>query len=193
MLPPFPPQHGPMSSPEPPPLNVILIGFMGCGKTTVGSLLARQLGFQFIDTDHLVAQSAQLSIPSIFETEGESGFRARESAALDSLASTQHAVIATGGGIVTVPANVPKLRAIGLVIWLNPPEATLFSRIQRNQDRPLTRTPNPRQTLTDLLALRRPLYAAAAHLDFDVSDVNPDEAAYGLAESVRVHFSSPQA
>ena len=193
MLPPFPPQHGPMSPEEPRPLNVILIGFMGCGKTTVGALLARQLGFQFIDTDQLIAQKAQLPIPRIFETEGEAGFRSRESAALDSLAATSHAVIATGGGIVTIPNNLPKLRALGLVIWLNPPEPILYARIQRNQDRPLLRSPNPRQTLHDLLALRRHLYAATAHLDVDVSDVTPDEAAYGLAESVRVHFSPPAA
>ena len=115
------------------------------------------------------------------------------SSILTDLASTDRAVISTGGGIVTVPDNIPKLRALGLVIWLNPPEATLFSRIQRNQDRPLLRSPNPRQTLHDLLALRRHLYAATAHLDVDVSDVTPDEAAYGLAESVRVHFSPPAA
>lgn len=173
------------------PLNVILIGFMGCGKTTVGNLLARQLGFQFLDTDHLLVKKAKRPIPLIFEQEGEQGFRAWESSVLDDLAPCDRSVIATGGGIVTVPDNIPKLRALGLVIWLNPPEEVLYQRIMRNNDRPLVRTENPRQTVHDLLSRRRPLYSQAAHLDVDVSDVTPDEAAYGLAESVRVFFTSP--
>ena len=180
-----------MSPAAPRPLNVILIGFMGCGKTTVGQLLARQLGFQFFDTDQLVIKKASLSIPAIFEKEGEAGFRTWESSVLDDLTSTDRAVIATGGGIVTVPHNLPQLRALGLVIWLNPPEEVLFQRIMRNHDRPLVRTENPRQTVHDLLAARRPLYTCASHLDVDISDVTPDEAAYGLAESVRFHFAHP--
>jgi len=179
-----------MSTTEPIPLNVILIGFMGCGKTTVGQLLARQLGFQFLDTDQLIVKKARRSIPGIFADEGEAGFRALESSILTDLASTDRAVISTGGGIVTVPDNIPKLRALGFVIWLNPPEEVLYQRIIRNHDRPLVRTADPRQTVHDLLTLRRPLYSNAAHQDFDVSDVTPDEAAYGLAESVRVHFTT---
>ena len=75
-----------MSTAAPRPLNVILIGFMGCGKTTVGNLLARQLGFQFIDTDQLIVKKAHRPIPLIFEQEGEAGFRALESAVLEDLA-----------------------------------------------------------------------------------------------------------
>lgn len=163
---------------------------MGCGKTTLGQLLAKQLGFQFIDMDSLIVKKAQRPIPVIFEQEGEAGFRMIESSVLDDLGQTDRAVIATGGGVITVAKNVPKLKALGLVIWLNPPEEILFKRIMRNHDRPLVRTANPRQTVHDLLTLRRPLYSSAAHLEFDVSDVTPDEAAYGLAESVRVHFSA---
>jgi shikimate kinase len=173
------------------PLNVILIGFMGCGKTTVGQLLARQLGFRFLDTDQLIVKKARRSIPDIFSQEGEAGFRALEASVLEDLAGTQRSVIATGGGIITVPDNIPRLRALGLVIWLNPPEELLFQRIMRNHDRPLVRTPNPRETVRELMGVRRPLYTSAADLDVDVSDVTPDEAAYGLAESVRVHFSQP--
>lgn len=179
-----------MSPAHSKPLNVILIGFMGCGKSTVGQLLAKQLGFDFIDMDPLIIKKAHRSIPLIFEQEGETGFRVIESAVLDDLALTDRAVISTGGGVVTISKNVPKLRALGLVIWLNPPEDVLYKRIMRNQDRPLVRTPNPRQTIHDLLTQRIPLYSAAAHLEFDVSDVTPDEAAYGLAESVRVHYSA---
>ena len=181
-----------MSLAAPRPLNVILIGFMGCGKSTVGQLLARQLGFQFIDTDQLIVKKARRPIPVIFEQEGETGFRALESSILDDLTSaTDRTVIATGGGIITVPDNIAKLHALGLVIWLNPPEDVLFQRVMRNHDRPLVRTENPRGTVRDLLAVRRPLYTLASDLDVDVSDVTPDEAAYGLAESVRFHFAQP--
>ena len=186
-----------MSLAVPRPLNVILTGFMGCGKTTVGQLLARQLGFQFIDTDQLVVKKARRPIPVIFEQEGEAGFRSLESSILDELTDSStpaaRAVIATGGGIVTVPDNIGKLRALGLVIWLNPPEEVLYQRIMRNHDRPLVRTADPRQNVHDLLTIRRPLYTSAADMDVDVSDVTPDEAAYGLAESVRVHFAQPAA
>lgn len=164
---------------------------MGSGKTTVGQLLARQLGFQFLDTDQCIVRKAGRPIPRIFEEEGESGFRRLESGILADLSSCSRTVISTGGGIITIPENLPLLRALGFVIWLNPPEEVLYQRILRNQDRPLLRTPNPRQTVQDLLRVRRPLYASAAHLEVDVSEVTPDEAAYGLAESVRVYFSSP--
>ena len=186
-----------MTTAAPPLLNVILIGFMGCGKTTVGQLLAKQLGFQFLDTDQLIIKKARRSIASIFEQDGEAAFRTLESNLLaefaDPAAPISRAVISTGGGIITTPSNLEKLRALGLVIWLNPPEDILYQRILRNQDRPLLRTADPRQTLHDLLTARRPLYAAAAHLDVDVSDVTPAEAAYGLADSVRVHFAAPLA
>lgn len=173
-----------------PGQHVVLIGFMGSGKTTVGSLLARQLGLPFVDMDHLIVQRAGHSIPRIFEEEGEEGFRRRESEVLDSLATAPRSVISTGGGVVTVKANVPKLKALGFVIWLNPPEEVLFNRICRNQERPLLRTPNPRQTVNELLSRRLPLYASAAVLEADVSEVTPEEAAYGLAESARVYFAS---
>jgi shikimate kinase len=180
-----------MSTAPARPFNVILIGFMGSGKTTVGQLLARQLGFHFTDTDQLIVKQANRTIPQIFEEGGEPAFRAFESAILDELSGTDRTVIATGGGIITVPENLPKLHALGLVIWLNPPAEVLHQRIMRNQDRPLVRTADPRRTIHELLTARRPLYAAAADLEFDVSDVTPDEAAYGLAESVRVHFTAP--
>jgi shikimate kinase len=175
---------------HPRPRHVVLIGFMGSGKTTVGSLLARQLGLPFVDMDHLIVQRAGHSIPRIFEEEGEAGFRQRESAVLADLADAPRSVISTGGGVVTVPDNLPKLRALGFVIWLNPPEDVLYARICRNQERPLLRTPDPRRTVHELLSRRLPLYASAAVLEADVSDVTPEEAAYGLAESARVFFAS---
>ena len=172
------------------PLNVILIGFMGCGKSTLGPRLAEKLRFRFVDTDNLVVRRAGRSIPAIFAAEGEAGFRKRESAVLDELlAGKGRMVVATGGGIVTVPENIPKLKRLGCVIWLDTPEAAIWERVSRNQERPLLRTENPRETVRTLLEARRPMYRAAADIESDSSDLTPDEAAYGLAECARMHFA----
>ena len=98
-------------------------------------------------------------------------------------------VVSTGGGVVTVPENIPLLKALGYVVWLNPPERAIWNRVSRNRSRPLLRTPNPRETVRELLEKRQPLYAAAADLETDTKDLTPDEAAYGIAESVRLHFA----
>lgn len=181
-----------MSSGEPvrkTPLNVVLVGFMGCGKTTLGARLAQMLGLKFVDMDEYIAKKAGCPIPEIFAREGEAGFRRIESEVLDELTAAGHMVIATGGGVVTVPENLPKLRMLGFVVWLNPPERAIWNRVSRNRSRPLLQTENPRQTVHDLLENRRPLYASVADLEADTQGLTPDEAAYGIAESVRLHFS----
>jgi shikimate kinase len=179
----------PDAAPRRTPLNVVLIGFMGCGKTTLGARLAQMLGLKFVDMDDLIVKKAGCSIPEIFARDGEAGFRHLESAVLDELLTRQHLIISTGGGVVTVPDNIPKLRALGYVIWLDLPEAAIWSRVSRNRSRPLLRTPNPRETVRDLLEKRRPLYAAACDLEADPGELTPDEAAYGIAESIRMHFA----
>ena len=172
------------------PLNVVLIGFMGCGKTTLGARLAQMLGLQFVDMDEFIARKAGCPIPEIFAQQGEAGFRRVESEVLDELReSGQNLVIATGGGVVTVPENLPKLKALGFVVWLNLPERAIWNRVSRNRSRPLLQTEDPRQTVHRLLEARLPLYAAAADLEADTKDLTPGEAAYGIAESVRLHFS----
>jgi shikimate kinase len=171
------------------PLNVVLVGFMGCGKTTLGARLAHMLGLKFVDMDDRIAKKAHCSIPEIFAREGEAGFRRIESEVLEDLTAGGQMVIATGGGVVTIPENLPKLRAMGFVVWLNPPERAIWQRVSRNRNRPLLQTENPRQTVHELLEKRRPLYAAVADLEADTKGLTPDEAAYGIAESVRLHFS----
>lgn len=171
------------------PLNVVLIGFMGCGKTTLGARLAQMLGLTFVDMDDCIVRKAGCSIPEIFEQQGEAGFRRIESEVLDDLMQSERLVIATGGGVVTVPENLPRLRALGFVIWLNPPERAIWNRVSRNRSRPLLQTPNPRQTVHELMEKRRPLYAGVADLEADTKGLTPDEAAYGIAESVRLHFA----
>ncbi len=171
------------------PLNVVLVGFMGCGKTTLGSRLAKKLGFTFVDMDDCIVRKAGRTISDIFAAEGEAGFRRIESEVLEELLARDHMVVATGGGVVTVPENHLKLKALGFIIWLNLPENAIWNRLSRNRTRPLLRTENPKQTVQDLLEKRLPLYAAVADLEADTKDLTPDEAAYGIAESVRHFFT----
>ncbi len=168
--------------------NVVLIGLMGSGKSTIGRLVAQSLGFEFVDTDHLVAETAHRTIPGIFAAEGESGFRTRETAALRSLLGRQASVIATGGGIVTVPENLPLLRQLGFVVWLNADPATLYQRTSHSHDRPLLRNADPEATLRDLLTQRAPLYEQVCDMKITTDDFSTEEIAYGLAETVRVEF-----
>jgi shikimate kinase len=167
--------------------NIVLIGFMGCGKTTVGQLVAEKLGWPFVDTDSLVVEAAGMPISEIFASAGEEEFRRRESETLASLATGGPRVIATGGGIVTQPRNESLLRSLGFVVWLSASEQAIYDRVSRNRHRPLLQTPDPRATIHHLLEQRRPLYAAFAHLTIETAGLEPGEIAYGISESAR-HF-----
>lgn len=161
---------------------------MGSGKSTVGRLAAQSLGFEFVDTDHIVIAEAGINIPEIFAAEGEAGFRKRETAALRSLVGRQGLVIATGGGIVTQPENLPLLRQLGFVVWLNADPGTLHDRTMRADDRPLLKQGDPAETLRRLHEARSPLYEEASHVKITTDDLSPQDVAYGLAETVKVHF-----
>lgn len=142
-------------------LNLYLVGMMGAGKSAVGRPLAETLGYRFLDADQVLEQSAGRSIPAIFESEGEPGFRELETAVLDQISAWHSLVVATGGGIVTRPVNWGHLRQ-GVVIWLDAPAALLLERLQADPTpRPLLATPDPAARLEALLEARRPLYAQA--------------------------------
>jgi shikimate kinase/nucleoside-diphosphate-sugar epimerase len=170
--------------------NIVIVGLMGCGKSTVGRLVAQKIGFQAVDTDHLVTDTAHMSIPAIFQREGEVGFRKRETAALLGLLGKRGHVIATGGGIVTQPHNLALLKHLGYVVWLNAEPRTLAKRTASSHDRPLLQTGDPEAKLTALLEARGPLYRQLADLRIRTDDLSPHETAYGIAESARLHFCS---
>ncbi len=147
--------------------NLVLVGFMGSGKSSVGRLLATYLGFRFVDTDALVVKAAGQPISEIFAQHGEATFRDAESVVLRSLAGKSQMVVATGGGIVEREENHPLLREIGFVVGLSAEEEVIFERVSRNNKRPLLQTPNPRKTISQLLAKRAPLYQAVAQWTID--------------------------
>lgn len=168
--------------------NIVIVGLMGSGKSTVGRLAAHSLGFGFVDTDQIIIERARKSIPDIFASEGEAGFRQRETEALKSLLGKEGLVIATGGGIVTQPANLPLLKQLGYVVWLNADPATLHQRTAHGNDRPLLRNQDPAATLRHLYETRRPMYQKACDLQIGTDDLTAQDVAYGLTESVRVYF-----
>lgn len=141
-------------------LNVYLVGMMGAGKTTVGELLAQELGYKFFDTDTLITQISKKSISDIFAEEGEAVFRSIESQVLGEISSYTRLVVATGGGIVTIRQNWSYLQQ-GLVVWLDAPISLLLERLQSDRTRPLLQTPNPAQRLQEIFAQRQVMYAQA--------------------------------
>jgi shikimate kinase len=142
-------------------LNLYLIGMMGSGKSSAGRHLAEQLGYRFLDADTSLEQVAGRSIPELFASEGEEGFRRLEAAVLNQIASWHSLVVATGGGVVTHPQNWGQLHQ-GVVIWLDAPDALLLERLSSDPTpRPLLQTEDPAARLAALLAERKPLYAQA--------------------------------
>ena len=146
------------------PENVFLVGFMGSGKSTVGRQLARELGKDFFDCDRMLEERTGVDIPYIFELEGESGFRRRETAVLRDLAGQRGIVLATGGGVITVPENRDILVSNGFVIYLQASADLLHQRTFRDQNRPMLHARDPRTRIDELLEVREPLYQEVADL-----------------------------
>jgi 3-dehydroquinate synthase len=142
--------------------NIILVGMMGAGKTTVGRLLAKQLGKTFIDSDEEIQRRTGVTIPHIFDVEGEAGFRMRESAVIHELLAQNDIVLATGGGAILSPQNRSMMKQNGVVVYLKSTVHDLWQRTRHDQNRPLLQTENPRAKLQELLDLREPLYEEAA-------------------------------
>lgn len=145
------------------PDNIFLIGLMGAGKSTVGRILARRLGKRFVDTDHEIEKRNGVTIPVIFEIEGEEGFRRREQELLADLAQEKDLVLSTGGGIVLKPENREVLRNHGFVVYLNARPELLAERTKHDRTRPLLNVEDPLTRLRELHAVRDPLYREVAH------------------------------
>ena len=140
--------------------NLYLVGMMGAGKSTLGQLMAQKLGYRFCDTDTVIEQAAQQSIPDIFAASGEAAFRQLESQVLSQLSPYTRLVIATGGGIVLDQENWWHLRQ-GVVAWIDVPVDELVRRLQGNVNRPLLQRPDWQAYIAQLLSDRQSLYAQA--------------------------------
>ncbi len=143
--------------------NIVLVGFMGTGKTSVGKRLAERLGMPMIDTDDIIAEDSGMAIPHIFARYGETHFRDLESAAVCKAANLENHVISTGGGVVLRASNLDMLKRNGIVFCLTATTAEIWRRVGRGSHRPLLQTPNPLEKIEQMLIERRPFYAHADH------------------------------
>jgi shikimate kinase len=149
--------------------NIFLVGLMGAGKTTVGKLLAQHLNKRFVDCDREIENRSGVSIPLIFEIEGETGFRRRESRMLEELAARDDLVLATGGGAILSEQNRKLLTGRGTVVYLRASVHELWLRTRSDKNRPLLQGNDVRSKLRTLYAQRDPLYREIADIIVDTS------------------------
>lgn len=144
--------------------NIFIVGPMGAGKSTVGRQLSEMLSYTFKDSDQEIQRRTGVDIPTIFEYEGESGFRARERSVIEALVSEERIVLATGGGAIVNAENRQDLAARGVVIYLHCSAEQQYARTARDRNRPLLDTEDPLARLRDLMAEREPLYRQVADM-----------------------------
>ncbi|TAG09974.1 MAG: shikimate kinase [Verrucomicrobia bacterium] len=177
------------------PRNIILIGFMGCGKSTIGRSLQGKLGYPWIDTDEHIEQCVGMSVKEIFAKRGEQAFRELESNILLDMTERriQHHIISTGGGIIGRQENRKMLGKLGFVVWLVASTQVIMERTARNRDRPLLQTDDPKTRIEALLQERRPLYEETAHISIETHGLDSNEVASGIIESARYFFNQADA
>ena len=168
--------------------SVFLVGPMGAGKTTIGKLLAKQLGRTFVDSDWYIESQTGADIAWIFAKEGEAGFRERETRAIDELTQVPHTVLATGGGAVMSAENRAFLNQRGIVVYLNAPVDVQMARTAKDKSRPLLQQPNPRKILQDLYSKRDPLYREVAHIIMPTGHTYPRHMVSQLLQKLEPFF-----
>lgn len=141
--------------------TVALVGMMGAGKTAIGTSVARTLGVPFLDSDAEIEAAANMSIPEIFERDGESFFREKESQVIGRLLTEERGILSTGGGAYLDPANRTVISEQGIALWLRADLDLLWARVRHKDTRPLLRTPDPFATLGKIYEDRTPIYAEA--------------------------------
>ena len=162
--------------------NLVLIGFMGCGKSSVGRRVSGLTGHRFLDSDDLIVQADGRSISEIFADDGEEFFRSVESRVLNESVGLCGIILSTGGGAILRPENRDALRRIGVVAWLDADPDVLFERASRSGRRPLLQTADPRGAFDALLEARRAIYTETADFRVDSTALSHDEAAQMLLD-----------
>jgi len=164
--------------------NIILVGLMGAGKSTVGRELASLLSYEFLDTDDELERRTGVSIPVIFDVEGESGFRERESKVVEDLLSYTGTVISTGGGIVVSEKNRQGLRQAGHVVYLSATPELLAQRLKGSKNRPLLENVDLKSKLQNLLLEREEYYTSVSHYRIEAGSYSPQEMAKQIRSSL---------
>jgi|TARA_B100001059_G_scaffold234770_1_gene278182 shikimate kinase len=138
--------------------NIILIGPMGSGKTSIGKKLSKMMKFNFIDTDHLIEEKTGVDIPTIFEHEGESGFRKRENKILEDISNIENSVLGTGGGIIILEENRKIIKNMGFIVYLTASIKELVYRTEQDRNRPLIKDGDTKKKIEEILKEREKIY-----------------------------------
>lgn len=170
--------------------NLVLVGPMGAGKTSVGKLLAERLNLKFIDSDRELEIRCGADIPWIFDIEGEAGFRARETEILTELCNQSGILLATGGGAVISETNRNLLKRSGIVIYLSASAEQIYQRVRHDSGRPLLQVENPQEVIAEILASRAPLYQEVADITLCSTDnESPQSMATTVYNEIRQRYA----
>ena len=166
-------------------MNIFIVGPMGSGKTTVGKIVANELFLDFHDTDAKIEESTGVTIDWIFDIEGESGFRKRETSILKEVVALNSIVLATGGGIIIAEENRELLASRGTVFYLHTPLNTQIERTAKDKDRPLLKDKDPEKVLLDLQKTRQAMYEEGADHIIDTENKSGSEVANEIVKLVK--------
>lgn len=167
--------------------NIYLIGLMGSGKTTIGRHLAKTLSLPFYDSDKAIEDRTGVNIPTIFEFEGEEGFREREQRMIEQLTQLKGIVLATGGGAILREENRRLLQENGFIVYLQCAVEKILERTRKDNQRPLLNTDNPRERITHLFQQREPLYLACADYTIDSGSLSNKEVVNHIVRQYRMN------
>ena len=167
--------------------NIILIGPMGSGKTSTGKMLAKEMGYVFLDTDEEVTKRTGVSIAYIFDVEGEEGFRKRECLALKECLNDNNTVLSTGGGIVLSKENRDLLQDRGTVVYLQTSIRSQVKRTASTNNRPLLQNKDPEETLEKLMLTRAPLYEEIADITIMTDNKSLQEMSKEIQRTINEH------
>lgn len=166
--------------------NIILIGFMGCGKTTIGKILASEINWKFIDIDKQIQEEMKMSISEIFNRKGEKYFRKLERNFCKLASMDVPSVISTGGGIIKGSTNVDVLKRNGIFVYLESSPEKIYRNIKNDNSRPLLNTPNKKEKIKELLEERKPLYEACADITVNVSEMSANKTVACIIEKLNM-------
>lgn len=169
--------------------NIVLTGFMGSGKSTVGKILARKLGRKVVDTDDVVEKTAGMSIKEVFAKFGEAYFRELERKAVKNVSKLKRHIIITGGGVVLNKENMQNLRKNGIIVYLHAEPEVIYERVKKTDKRPLLNVENPIERIKLLLEFRKEFYDEH-DIKVNTSNLTPEEVADEIIEKLRYAYKA---
>lgn len=171
----------------PSAINLVLVGPMGAGKSTIGRLLSTELHLEFVDSDREIEERCGTNIPWIFDKEGEEGFRQREESVIDDLTQRHTILVATGGGAVMRKINRDRMLSRSTVVYLRTSVEQQLARTARDKNRPLLQTENPEQVLQSLFDVRDPLYQEVADFIIQTDQRNTKSVVNEIIQTLQRH------